>query len=90
MNSNMRWRLFYVVVLLAVLAASFLTSLVLADHVIFSGMHPTEAQEGVSASDGKYRNYIVWKWAVEGRDIRWRATSRLRSDVRTVIGKFET
>lgn len=89
MSSNMKWRLFYVVVLLAALTASFWTSLVLADHVIFSGMHP-EGQEGVSASDGKYRNYIVWKWAVEGRDVRWRATSRLRSDVRAVIGKFKT
>ncbi len=88
MNSNKR-RSFYIVLLPIALIASFWVGLVLADHVVFSGMHP-EGQKGVSASDGKYRNYIVLKWAVEGRDIRWRATSRLRNDVRTVIGKFET
>ena len=71
--------------LLAVLGLLIGVGIVFADHFTY---HVENPQGEISTLDG-YENWIMYNWAVENKDVVWKADSAVRADVAEAISHWE-
>lgn len=77
----MRWALVVALVVIATAAVG----VILANHFEYAVEHP---ESEIESLDG-YENWIMYNWAVENKNIVWKADAAIENDVAESIGNWE-